>query len=790
MLVILAAAVAAAPFSGVTLDNLLDEPIRSEQVLFEAAGAQLLELGAGMAAGPRGVVTAADFRLDLTRDLPAGLVQLKVTAVAPSRGTDSLWVEVDGQRQATALPLPVETPGERLAVVTIAAAGRHTIGLRLREGAGSELLAVALARVTITVPRPPLRAELQGQHPRLLFGPDDVARLRARLQDPAVQRFYTPAPLLTGQPPAYREGRRNGGAFRRLPGYALSQLLQPQDEQLAAIVTWLEAATAYPHCGVDLDAEYFTEGVALAYDWLYDSLPADLRKRVRDTLARQCREVYEASLQHRQGGGLSFQQNHYWFAHLALALGAAAIHGEVPEAETWLAWAWDRLERVALSLGPDGSFHEGPGYFDFSMPTLYLLVDLYERCTGLPLPAGHEGLRGLAEFRFHHLFPGLARCAALEDTGVGHGRPPVRVLLWEAKRFQSPVAQGLADRLIGNPSTDPHHLLCLDERLTAADPRAAVPLARRYRDVETALARSSWNDDATWLGFVSRPLGGQQYAALCARYQIGGTGHNHPAQNHFLLYGRGEVLAGDPGYTYEKRTRNHNTILVDGQGQLGDGEMWPVPNAGRAHLTGFATQGDVTIVTGDATSAYPAALGLERFERTVVLAGRDLVVVRDRLAAQEPRTFSWLLHHWGTSVRHGAGYRVTRGQAQLDVVPLQPADLTTSDTRYRPNFIHPTRDLTPKEPDVSLLELQTKPVREADLLVVLQVADAGQDPPAVRDVSTATALAVAVGGTTVAFRRGAGELRLDGPADATYAGAARTVVLRAGQPPVEERAEP
>ena len=98
---------------------------------------------------------------------------------------------------------------------------------------------------------------------------------------------------------------------------------------------------AAPKSGVDLDAEYFMEGVALTYDWLHDQLPPDLRTRVRDTIARQCREVYEASLDNRAGGTIAFQQNHFWFAHLSLILGAAAVYGEVPEAADWLAWAWD-----------------------------------------------------------------------------------------------------------------------------------------------------------------------------------------------------------------------------------------------------------------------------------------------------------------------------------------------------------------------------------------------------------------------------------------------------------------
>jgi hypothetical protein len=608
-----------------------------------------------------------------------------------------------------------------------------------------------------------LRSELRDRHPRLLLTRDSLPRLQARLADARVQRFYQPASALTRKPPAFKPGARNGGTFRRLPAYALSQLLEPQPGKMQGILSWLEAATTHPDCGVDLDAEYFMEGVALAYDWLYDQIPPALRVRVRDTIARQGRVVFEASLAGRSGGGQHFQQNHYWYSHLSLALAAGAVHGEVPEAGQWLAWAWDRYERILLTFSPDGSFHEGPGYWSFSMPALYLFTDLYEWCTGLRIPAGDDGLAGQGEFRFHHLYPGLQDTAALEDTTAGRGSVPIETLLWEAKRFQARVPMGLAHRLNRGPDSNAWNLLWLDENVAAADAPETVPPARYYRDVETAFARTSWDDDASYVAFVSRPLGGHRWSECCARFKLGGTGHNHPEQNHFVLFGRGEVLAGDTGYTYDKQTRDHNTVLVDGKGQYGDGEMWPGPKPGRAHIVRFVTRDDVTLVTGDAASAYPPELGLTQFERTLVLAGPDLAVVYDRLTANQPRTFSWLLHHYGRSSRDGAGWRIVRKQAQLGVVPLLPRKLAAQENVYRPRYIHPTRSVAPAEPDVHLLELKTEPGTETSFLVPMLIARAGDKMPAAVDVSNHTCEAVRVGDTVVAFNRGQGKMRVDLP---------------------------
>jgi hypothetical protein len=779
---ILLGAAVVGPFSGVDLDRLRDTPMLIEQVVFAAQAGELAKLGTGTKTetrdGEQVIVTQDGFAVEFEAELTAGTYRLSVQANAPGNGADSYWAVVDGEQVSAPLTLPINTMAERSLGIPVRETGRHQVRLMLREAPGSALKSVRLSRVTNSIPRPPMRPELAGKHPRIFFTADHLAAIRARLASDQVKQFYAVPGPLTRRPPPFRPGQRNGGEYRGLCNYAFGYLMKPDEKMLQSIIPWLEMATTYPHCGVDLDAEYFMEGLALTYDWLYDEIPAELRAGVRDAIARQCRAVYEASVAGRTGGGLAFQQNHYWFAHLSMALGAAAICGEVPEAEQWLAWAWDRFERIALSFSPDGGFHEGPGYWDYSMPTLYLYTDLYEWCTGLRIPAGDDGLAGQAQFRLHHVYPGLKLSAALEDSTVSISRPPTKLLLWEAKRFKDPVAMGMAALLNRGASSDRFNLLWLDESLPSRDPREALPLAKYYPDVETVFARTAWDDGATYVAFVSRPLGGHKWAELCSRFSLGGTGHNHPEQNHFILFGRGEVLAGDPGYTYEKRTRNHNTILVDGKGQYGDGQMWPGPTPGRAHITDFVTDGDIAMVIGDAASAYPEELGLTRFERTLVLAGRDLVVVCDRLAAKEPRTFSWLLHHWGKLSGGGGRWTVTRGTAQLGIAPLLPDRVEFEHSTYRPQFVHPTRDHTPQEPDVNLVELKAGPTKQTTFLVPLLVGGAGDALPDVRPASTDTCDAVELSGAVVAFNRGQSRMTVRAPWGETLQTDAKALVAR------------
>lgn len=778
------AAMAAAPFCGVDVDSLMDTPNLRRDTVAELSAAELVVKAENASKGERDgepvAVAGTGFSLDFALELPAGYVSVSVDALAPSRGSDSFYVALDGERIGDLLVPSVAAMQPVRVGLDVAEAGRHTVRLTLREGPGCAIRRFAVETLRVRVPQAPMVPELAARHPRLFITAADVPELRRRMGTEQGMRFYRLPDALKRGPPAYRPGKRNGGAFRSLGDSALACLLHPDAERLAAIVRWLEASTAYGDVGADLDAEYFMQGVAICYDWLHADLPDGLRARVRETIADKCRRIYRASLAGKNGGGHSYQQNHYWFAHFALAIGAAAVFGEVPEAEQWLSWAWDRFERIALSFSPDGGFHEGPSYWDFSMPVLTMFVDLYEQCTGLRIPAGDDGLAGQGRFRFYHLFPGLRASAPLEDSSKTGSGPIPDLLLWEAKRYQDKVTMGLAALRAGTPSSRCTNLLYLDERLPAEDPLPALPRAVYYSDIETVFARTDWTPEATFAAFVCRPLGGHRYAELCARFGLSGTGHNHPEQNHFVLFGAGEVLACDVGYTYEKQTSNHNTVLVDGKGQYGDGEMWPRPNPGRARILGYAHDRGMSIVTGDASSAYPPDVGLTRFERTFVLASRELVVVYDRVAASSPRTFGWLLHHWGAVAEEEGGWSIIRNRAKLSVRAFSPEQLRASTDTVTPRYTHPTRDLTPKEAEVNVLTLEHGPVNEAAFLVALVVGRADTPTAGVSRLRGEEVDGVASGDAAVVFSRAPGATDVHLPWGETCVVAPGATALRRG----------
>lgn len=771
-----------APFSGVNVETLLEAPIRAHGANFDARGADILQHGRAMTLGLLGnepaVIVNEGFTFEVSADLPSGAVSVLVEGAAKTWGSSSLRVAIDGRILRKPIVLGRQ-PGVASATVWFDEPGRHVVRLTVGKKPGCVLLRIAIGGKIVTS-HAPMRDELVGKHPRLMFSAAEIDSLRARVDNPMAQRYYRIPTALQRSPRAYRPGKRNGWPFQNLGRDAFGYLLAPEPRKLGAILRALEVAVTYGDVGVSLDAAYFLEGISLTYDWLYNEIPPQLRARVRDTIAEKTRKLYVASLDGRQGGGIKFQNNNYWYANFALSLGAAAVYGEVPEAKQWLIWGWDRFERLALSFSPDGSFHEGPGYWDFSMPVLYSYVDLYEQLTGHTAPSNNEGLAGQARFRFHHLLPGLEKSVPLEDTRKEHGRPPTALLLWEAKRFRDPTVMGFAELIRGEPSTHYRALLWFDPELQVEFPLQNEPLARHFPDVGTVLARSSWDANATYFAMVSRPLGGRKWAELADRYRISGssTGHNHPAQNHFVIFGGGEMLVGEPGYTYEKRTRNHNTVLVDDQGQYGSGRMWPGPSPGRARITKFVTDGDVTIAEGDAASAYPPNLGLTSFRRHIVLVGDEIVVVHDKLTASTPRTFSWLLHYNGSLVQRDGAWTLARGGAQLTVAPLAPSDAVARITRYLPKYIHPSRNKTPSEPHIDLLELRSVPTLDVTFLVPLLVGAAGGRVPAIENASGPRYDAVRIDDTLIVFNSMRNQFTVLLPWGDTYTSGADVLVAR------------
>ncbi|NQT12487.1 MAG: heparinase II/III-family protein, partial [Planctomycetes bacterium] len=197
--------------------------------------------------------------------------------------------------------------------------------------------------------------------------------------------------------------------------------------------------------------------------------------------------------------------------------------------------------------------------------------------------------------------------------------------------------------------------------------------ARAFRDVgvvsmHTDLAATQ---DNLMVAFRSSPFGSYN--------------HMHSDQNSFhILFGGRRLFAGSGYYiaygdehfkNWYTHTRAHNSILIDGQGQVRG------PN-GYGWIARYLHGRQISYCTGDASNAYGDA-GLTRFRRHVALLRPGIVVVYDELEADHPAKWSWLLHSPGEMTADADRQRLSAGvdtaRAQVALFGTGPLQLAVSD---------------------------------------------------------------------------------------------------------------
>ena len=177
------------------------------------------------------------------------------------------------------------------------------------------------------------------------------------------------------------------------------------------------------------------------------------------------------------------------------------------------------------------------------------------------------------------------------------------------------------------------------------------------------------NDYALWFGAAETPVPpSRQWAStnypnsgyavlaqgeganatwLCLKYGPHGGGHGHPDKLNFVLASRGEVIGTDPGTAkyglpiqggWYRTTLAHNTLVVDEVSQ----------EQAEGRCLAFGRVAGVAYVVAEAGAIYPGVT----FRRTAALIDTGLAVFVDQVQAGSARTLDLVYHQQGTwSVR-------------------------------------------------------------------------------------------------------------------------------------------
>jgi hypothetical protein len=535
-----------------------------------------------------------------------------------------------------------------------------------------------------------MRADLAGKHPRLYFTTADLADIRAKAT--TSRKFYLDrAKSAFG---GYKGGTAvfDGSWKDYLYGFwgqfTMDMLFVVEQDQAWADTakSWAltAARTQSTWIADDLVPMDITSGIALTYDILYDQFTAAEKTELRKALFASADYIYARFFvdQYWTGDG---QNNHLHNRIHGMGNAAFAIYGDDPayDVKKHADLAASAFAQVVGALPDDGSDHEGPGYWDYSYHWVVRTAHLLAHVTGTDLAAKSPHFANDLYFRAYMTTPGWKKTFGIGDGDSGEPYNMEAIARAIATGQDAHGASILRELM----KTDPDGfyqqaawgLLWYDGDM-ADKPYAELPLWRYFPDLEMLSVRSSWDADATALVFKCGPPGGNKMQKDRQPNWFN-VAHDHPDQNHFLLFSHGTMLAEDDGYPTDKKlTRSHNTLLVDGAGQTREGEAWyqPFDYALTGHVTDLFASQSSAFVTGDASKLYTGANKVVR--RLLFVEGGYVVLVDDLAGADgADHDFEWRLHDSGTFVL-GAGGQVelTSGDTGLFIQFLAPSGTALS----------------------------------------------------------------------------------------------------------------
>jgi hypothetical protein len=482
-------------------------------------------------------------------------------------------------------------------------------------------------------------------------------------------------------------------------------------------IGWARASLSYPTWGNgptntnnDLAAAHQLLGLGIFYDWLFNHLTDSLKKEIRAKLIERGKIMNDSALAINGQDGWwkdNYLANHLWVNMTGLAGAAAAIYDEHSPAAVWLNTATSMYTNVMSNLGNDGASHEGVGYWQYGMGYITLYMELANKLLGINI-YNETWVTKTSDYALYNMLPRNSWTTAIShfdfaDSPRSNWYGPGFILRTLANKYNTGTSQWLAQELLTSGVDDGDtqwlSLVNYNSSVAATSPSSSGKATlKHFADMGLVFSRSGWSGNEAVLGFKAGPYMGHENLNN-VEYDMGAA-HVHPDVNHFSLFGNGEWLIKDDGYAY-KYTSNHNTLLIDGIGQMGDGGEWfsgweyrqknAKPTIKKAY-----TSTHFDHIIGEGAPAYTAARNVTKYTRHLIFMKPDVLIVVDDIAlsashAMELRFFP----EKQSFVQSGGSYMMQGTSAKLAVTPLTLAGGATASagnvSRYdRTNTAIPT----------------------------------------------------------------------------------------------------
>lgn len=485
-------------------------------------------------------------------------------------------------------------------------------------------------------------------HPMLFFNYWEGEQLKTALNSThltAWNRFKTQVDNMARRtPPAYRDDsgeqlwqRDVGNAIASL---AVAGYLTSDASYFEAAERWALASCSYPTWGTDGTedgAEYGLVyghqllGLAMLYDYGQNFLSQETLATLRETLISRVTRQY-AVYKTLEKAPI---QNHTWINTCGMLAAAIVLRGEAPQAQEWIDFTQQVLEKTSRLLSPDGASQEGPGYWQYGMEFLMAAFDL-SLSLGNDFYKNSSWWQNTATYERFMTLP-INQCTTQSSIIDWGDAPryswygPEHLYRRLAALNHDALTQYAADKAQRyDVSSSWLNLLWYDPSVSSVL-LPLTPTFHHFENMGLVASRTDWSGDESLLVFrCGAPLGRFAEQQPEGSYVSGDMGHIHPDANHFILYANGEYLLRNNGYV-KRMTQYHNTLLVNGLGQWGEVRTWftpwPLTPSRDPQIVEAVSSDGIDRITGDASTSYLDEAGVRRFVRKLIWLKEENVAI-------------------------------------------------------------------------------------------------------------------------------------------------------------------
>ena len=393
-----------------------------------------------------------------------------------------------------------------------------------------------------------------------------------------------------------------------------------------------------------LDVAEMTMAMAVGYDWLYNGLPVESRKIIRKAIIEM--GIQKSLDGKRYNWWINTNNNWNQVCHGSLACGVLAIMEDEPQlAATIIQRSVNKVQKAMAEYEPNGAYPEGPDYWVYGTSYNVILIEALDSVLGTDFGLSEKsGFAKSAEYYLHATGPtGLYFNYA--DCGSKGGMIPT--VSWFAKRYDDPSLLWNQKKILSRlAETKPSDLTRFRTSVLAllwSTPKATVPgrlswMGHGHNPV--AMFRSSWDDDAVYLGIKGGTPGSNHAHMDIGSFVIDADGVRWAMDFGKESYHRIESMGislfvmsqnADRWKLFRYGNHGHNTLAVNGKLQKADGF---------APIIKYSDDSKFPHAIVDLTDVYKGQL--KKAVRTASLMPSGQVLIQDELeAGDKPATVRW-----------------------------------------------------------------------------------------------------------------------------------------------------